>query len=60
MNSDREDFLKVVVNYGLIIKADLETITRVKEFLANQPGAQVIYQVVNGGRLWIKKEGEEL
>ena len=58
-NNHDDDFLKVFVNYGLVIKADLETLTKIKEFLANLPDVHIIYQVVDGGKLWIKREGEE-
>jgi hypothetical protein len=53
-----EEFLKIRVNYAVVIKADFETIEKIKQFLASQDGCSVIFQRVSVAKLWVKEGGE--
>lgn len=49
----------VRVSYGLILKADIETIEAIQGYVDDLPGATVIYQTTEAGRkLYIKRGGD--
>jgi len=56
---NKDDLLKTVLNWGLVIRTDLGTIDKIKQFLAELPDVELIYQTVDGGRLWIVREKRE-
>ena len=54
------DFLTTRVSWAVIIKADVQTVERIKQLLATMPEAQVCFQKWSMGKLWIvdRPEGE--
>jgi len=52
------DFIKTRVSFGLILRADLETIEELKRIIAERPDIEIIYQLVEAGRLWIVRDNE--
>lgn len=52
----KENFLKNNFIFGLVIKASLEDINEIKEYIANKTDSQVIYQKISTNKLWIKEE----
>ena len=55
--SEGDDLFRTVLSWGLIIRADLETINEIRKFLAER-GVRVLYQRVDAGGLWIVKKEE--
>jgi hypothetical protein len=55
---NENSFLKTRVSFGIILRADLNTIQSIKEYLADHDDVNVIYQKISGSRLWIT-EAEE-
>jgi nitrate reductase NapAB chaperone NapD len=58
METKRNDFLKTIVNWGLVLRTDLDTIAATKGFLTKLPNLEIVYQIVDGGRLWVVRENE--
>lgn len=58
MVRNHDEFLKTRVCYGLILRADLATIDEVKKLISERPGLEVIYQLMDVGRLWIVRANE--
>lgn len=56
--TNNRDFLKTRVSYGLILRANLETIEELKRIIAERPGIEIIYQLIEAGRLWIIRDNE--
>ena len=54
MNEGTNDFLKQNANYAVVVNSDLETIDRLKHFLAEE-GIHVIYQRTSLAKLYIKE-----
>ncbi len=54
----KDSFLETLVNYGLIIRGDLEAIEEIKIYLAHHPGVDVIYQRYSFNKLYIKDDGD--
>lgn len=55
MNDELHDFLKVRLNYAIVINGDLEAIEHLKHFLVNE-GFHVIYQRKSLGKLIVREE----
>jgi len=55
---NKDDFLCTIVNWGVIVRADFETIQRIKKMLAGIPELDIIYQAVDTGRLRIVRENQ--
>lgn len=52
------NFRKTLISYGIVIRADIDTIEKIKKYLSELPDVTVIFQLVDGGRLWIVRENE--
>lgn len=48
----KADFLRTRFSFGLIVRADVETIEAIKRFVASQ-NLTPVYQVVDSSHLWI-------
>lgn len=57
MNKDA--FLKNKFTFGLILRADIEDIEKIKKLIATVPDVVVIYQTIDAGPLWIKRGPKE-
>ncbi len=51
-------FFDVIVNYGLVIRGNLEVITQIKTIIKRNPSIEVIYQKYSFNRLYIKEGGD--
>jgi hypothetical protein len=58
MNEDENSFLDTIVNYAVVIRADLESINELKQELAQNPCVDVVYQKYSFNKLIIKEIGE--
>lgn len=58
MANSRNDFLKTRVCWGLVLRADIETIEEIKRTIIERPSIEVVYQLIDVGRLWIVRENE--
>jgi len=59
MNEENENsFLETIVNYALVIRTDLDTISEIKKQIRLFPNVEVIYQKYSFKRLVIKEEGD--
>jgi hypothetical protein len=56
---NEKNFLKTRVSFGIILRADLEAIDRIKSFLEQEDDVNVIYQKVSGSLLWITEAEEK-
>jgi len=54
----KDSFLKSLVNYGIIIRADFETIEEIKMYLDHYTDIDVIYQRYSFNKLYIKDDGD--
>lgn len=50
----KNNFLANRFTYGLVIKANLETIEDIKKYIANHDDINVIFQKISTDNLWIK------
>lgn len=58
---DRDTFLKNKFTLGLVLRASIEDIEKIKKLVAAVPEVSIIYCTIEAGPLWIKrgaKEGE--
>jgi hypothetical protein len=53
-----KSFLKTIVNFAVVIRADLATINKIKRELASNPDVEVVYQKFSFNKLFIKEDGE--
>lgn len=51
------DFLKTKISYGVVLRADLGQIDKIKKFLS-ECGVTIVYQTVSGGHLWVVEKGD--
>lgn len=58
-NKEKISFLDTLVNYAVIIRADVETIDQIKRDFAQNPGVEVVYQRYSFNKLFIKEDGED-
>ena len=58
MNRKPYEFFGNQFSYGLILRANLDTIDDIWEFLAEHRDIMVIFQKISTSKLWIK-EGED-
>ncbi len=54
----KDSFLETIVNYGLIIRGNLEAIEEIKLYLAHHPDVDVIYQRYSFNKLYIRDDGD--
>lgn len=59
-NDIDEDFLKTIISWGIIIRADVGSISKIKQLIKSLPDAQIVYQTTSAGRLRIVKEDERV
>ena len=60
MKEEKEKyFLETIVNYAIVIRADLETINEVKQDFAQNPCIDVVYQKYSFNKLYIREDGED-
>jgi len=52
----QSEFSKIVISYGLILRGDISAIEKLKQLLASDSDLSVIYQIVDGGRLYVVRE----
>jgi nitrate reductase NapAB chaperone NapD len=55
---NNNDFLKTRINFALVIRTDLETIEKIKEFLSQLPDVILIFQKADAGKLLIVRESD--
>ena len=53
-----KSFLETIVNFAVVIRADLATINKIKRELASNPDVEVVYQKFSFSRLYIKEDDE--
>lgn len=58
MTLEKNEFLKTKVSWGVILRADLETIEEVKRLITTVPNVVIAYQLTDIGRLRIIRENE--
>jgi hypothetical protein len=58
MKEDMNSFLDTIVNYAVVIRADLESINELKQVLAQNPCVDVVYQKYSFNKLIIREVGE--
>ena len=58
MKEDMNSFLDTIVNYAIVIRADLESINELKQVLAQIPCVDVVYQKYSFNKLVIREVGE--
>jgi len=54
-----KSFLETIVNYAIVIRADLESINQVKQDFAQNPCIDVVYQKYSFNKLYIREDGED-
>jgi hypothetical protein len=54
----KNGFLKSLVNYGIVIRADFRTIEEIKMLLAHRPDVDVVYQRYSLNKLYIRDDGD--
>ena len=56
--SRMNSFLDTIVNYAVVIRADLEIINEIKQGFAHNPCIDVVYQKYSFNKLYIKEGGD--
>ena len=56
---DKNTFLETIVNYALVIRADLDTIAEIKKQIKEYPNVETIYQKYSLKKLVINEETDE-
>lgn len=51
----KNNFLGTEFNLAVVLRTDLETIEKIKDFLASLDNVRIIYQDLDRGKLWIKR-----
>jgi hypothetical protein len=59
MKDKNNDFLNTIVNFAIVIRADLETINDIKQDFAQNPCIDIVYQKYSFNRLYIREDGED-
>lgn len=59
MALNRDEFLKTRVSWGVILRADLESIEKIKQLISTVPGITIAYQLTDIGRLRIVRENDD-
>lgn len=52
---DTSDFLGNKFSWGIILRANLNTIEEIKEFIAKQNGISIVFQKLSTEKLFIKE-----
>jgi len=55
---EENSFLETIVNYAIVIRADLDTINEIKQDFAHNPCIDVVYQKYSFNKLYIREDGE--
>jgi hypothetical protein len=50
------DFSRIIISYGLVIRGDISAIEKLKQLLTTFSDLSVIYQVADGGRLYVVRD----
>ena len=58
MKEGKKDFEDTIVNYAVVLRADIRSINDLKWYLAQNECIDVIYQKYSFNRLFIKEDGE--
>jgi hypothetical protein len=58
MKEEMNSFLDTIVNYAVVIRADLKSINELKQVLAQNPCINVVYQKYSFNKLIIREIGE--
>ena len=58
MKEEMNSFLETIVNYAIVVRADLKSINELKQELAHNPCVDVVYQKYSFNKLIIKEVGE--
>jgi len=56
---NEKSFLETIVNYALVIRADLDTIAEIKKQIKEYPAVETIYQKYSLKKLIINEETDE-
>ncbi len=55
MRNNEDDFLRTVLSFGVVIRADITQIQAIKQFIVDQ-GAVVCFQKTSTNKLYIKED----
>jgi nitrate reductase NapAB chaperone NapD len=55
---NNNDFLKTRINYAVVLRTDLETVEKIKEYLSQLPDVALIFQKADVGKLLIVRESD--
>ncbi|EMR75578.1 hypothetical protein MBGDF03_00124 [Thermoplasmatales archaeon SCGC AB-540-F20] len=58
IEGDEKSFLDTIVNFAIVIRADLATINEIKQDLAHNPNVDVVYQKFSFDKLYIREDGD--
>ena len=58
MKEINKTFLKTKVNYALVIRADVETVSEIKNYIGCFEDIELIYQRYSFNKLFITEEGD--
>jgi hypothetical protein len=54
-----KDFLTTIVNYAIVVRADIESVNEIKQFLAQNSCIDVVYQKYSFNKLYIMEDGQD-
>lgn len=56
--NEGDSFLETIVNFAIVIRADLETINQIKQDLSKNQSVDVVYQKYSFNKLIIREDGD--
>ena len=59
MKNDADKFMETIVNWAVVLKADLRTVEEIKQYLSTFPGVFVVYQKTSFNKLKVSEENGE-
>jgi len=51
----REDFMKTYCNYGIVIRTDIDTLQKIKEYISSLEGVKILYQRPSLEKIYISQ-----
>ena len=51
----KNEFLETIVNFAIVIRADIETINEIKKEFARNPCIEVVYQKYSFNKLYVRE-----
>jgi hypothetical protein len=55
---DEKSFLETIVNFAIVIRADLDIIKEIKQDLAHNPSVDIVYQKFSFDKLYIREDSD--